>query len=300
MWDFEVCARRSSSRKHAELPGAVAATTVSMLQRCSLAFVVVSALVFEIAACAPMSVHAKVAEPPALATTDGVPLPFALVFTFKAPDSVQSFMRDHYRIVAWARDDVIVGDTKELQVPLRQLADYRSDARELEQWKPWLSRLQSAASMTAQATTIELAAAGVATMARTCGECHRSTHRGPPASRASEPDKLTSNPIANRMHVHSWATERLWAGLTEPSDEAWLAGASALARLSEYAAGDPRPDYAAEFSRIRALGTSALSLTESEQRADVCGVLLATCGHCHVKANVHAVRKLQQTGNIKH
>jgi hypothetical protein len=192
-------------------------------------------------------------------------------------------MKDHALFAAWARDDVIVGDIRGLQQPLRLLADYRSDAPELERWKPWLSRLQSAASMTARAGSIELAAAGVATMARVCGECHRAMNGGP--SLASEAELLRSDSIAARMRTHAWASEHLWRGLTAPSDGAWLVGASALAHLPSEV-DDKHPSYATDFARIRSLGESAANATTSEERADIYGVLLATCGHCHVRAGV--------------
>jgi cytochrome c553 len=259
-----------------------------MLRKVILELTAVSVLLLEIAACTPFDTR-TVHEFPAGSGTAFIPLPLEIVATPKPPDSVQSFMKDHSSFTAWARDDVIVGDLRGLREPLRLLAEYRSDAPELERWKPWLSRMQSVASMTARAGSIESAAAGVATMAVICGECHRATSGGP--SQASEAELLRSDSITARMHTHAWASERLWRGLTAPSDGAWLVGASALAHLPSEA-DDKHPSYAADLAKIRSLGESAAAATTSEERADVYGVLLATCGHCHVRAGVQSVRSI--------
>jgi cytochrome c553 len=236
-------------------------------------------------ACTPSALHGGSAAPSGSALPRLIPLRVSA--PPKQPKALQAFMTDHYFITAWARTQVMVGDLTGLPEPLQSLADYKSDAPELERWKPWLSRLQSAAAFTATARTLDLAATGVANMGLTCGECHRATGGGPPVlpTGAIEPSAIQS-PVA-RMRMHSRAADRLWDGLTTPSDDAWEIGAASLAGMSvDDAERKLHPGYAREFAKLKTLGQSAQGLQNVEARAQLYGELLATCGHCHVKSQV--------------
>jgi len=86
------------------------------------------------------------------------------------------------------------------------------------------------------------------------------------------------------MYRHMWAADRLWEGLTGPSDEAWRAGAQALVRAPEQA---PRtqpplpPRFVSALRQVRELGQRALEADSLADRANVYGVFLASCASCH-------------------
>lgn len=200
------------------------------------------------------------------------------------PDHIDSFMLEHFAIVTWARNCVISGTLEALREPLIRLADYEYSSVAPGGWMPFMADLQEAANLTAQADNLDLAASGVATMARVCGDCHRAKAPGskfdpPPA----EPRRKRTDSFDERMQRHIWAADRMWTGLTEPSDAAWNAGASALASLpstTPKAARDPQ--IAAALQEVREVGARALEAASSRDRADTYGLLLSTCANCHV------------------
>ncbi|MEY4581851.1 MAG: hypothetical protein RL701_6554 [Pseudomonadota bacterium] len=239
----------------------------------------------QLAACAPTNVYTGVDVPSGSANPQLIRIPLHVAAPPKPTKTVQSFMTDHYFITAWARMQVMVGDLTSLHEPLVSLAEYRCDAPELERWKPWLLQLQDAAMRTASAHTITAAASGIASMGMTCGECHRATGGGPPVLPARTLETLAAASRTDRMRMHNLAADRLWDGLTAPSEAAWNAGASWLATMSakdDTSASDPH--YAGEFAKLKAFGTRAQELRDAKDRAQLFGAVLATCGHCHVKS----------------
>ncbi len=200
-------------------------------------------------------------------------------------ERIADYMPDHFIIVTHGRDSVILGELEALREPMRALAghDYKDVAS--GGWMPWIAQLQMAAGLISEAGTLEAAASGVAAMARVCGECHAATSSGPyfgPSGR--ERTRPRSDTLDERMRRHVWAADRLWEGLTGPSDEAWNDGAAALA-LAPAAAPltDPPmpPEVIAGLLETRALAADAADATSLAQRANVYGLLIATCANCH-------------------
>jgi hypothetical protein len=202
-------------------------------------------------------------------------------------ESIESFMAEHAVITTWARDAVVAGDLDQLREPLGALAAYHYDTVKLGAWLPFMAELQQTASLTARAKTLELAAAGVATMGRICGDCHTATGGGPHSFVPHEPTLETSQPWVAGMQAHGWAADELWQGLTTPSDAAWNAGASALSHMPTMSGAMPA-SYARALLDVQNLGVSAQGLTAPGPRADLYGVLIATCAACHVDTIDHA------------
>jgi hypothetical protein len=199
--------------------------------------------------------------------------------------AIEDFMVDHFVIATWSRDVLISGDLEAVREPLTALAayDYRSVAP--GGWMSYVAKMQQAAHVTSSAQTLELAAIGVATMARTCAECHVATGRGP-AFTDGEDEGAAQNTdtLGERMRRHMWAADRLWEGLTAPSEDSWTAGAAVLARAPSPApSADPPlpPDYVAAIAEVRELGVEALDASTLEARAEVYGRFLASCAGCH-------------------
>ena len=215
------------------------------------------------------------AKPPPLAPEDA-----------PEQDRIESFMAEHFAIVTWARDSVIAGSVEPLREPLRALADYEYRSVAPGGWMPYIADLQEAARLTSQSDNLDLAATGVATMARVCGDCHANKASGPKFNDSDRRDerRLRRDSLDQRMQRHIWAADRMWEGLTGPSDAAWSEGAAALANAP---AGAPRADPAlppkivSALQEVRALGARALDAQTLADRADVYGLLLSTCANCH-------------------
>jgi cytochrome c553 len=196
-------------------------------------------------------------------------------------------MAAHGMLTTWARDAVITGDIAQLQMLMGGLASYRYDSVKLGSWLPFMQDLQQTARLTAQATSVKLAASGVATLGRICGECHRASGGGPAEHIAPPKVDTSSEPFTQRMQTHVWAADQLWSGLITPSDAAWNAGAKALASISTETDRDVPKSYRKPLVDVRALGAKADGITSLAARADLYGVLLATCGECHQETFEH-------------
>jgi hypothetical protein len=203
--------------------------------------------------------------------------------------AIEDYMTDHFVIATWSRDAVINGVLEALREPLDAIADFDYSAVTPEEWMPRVSRMQAAARATATAPSLTIAAAGVAAMAAECGDCHAEHRKGPyfgpdiKAPKTPPPDSL-----GERMQRHLWAADRMWEGLTGPSNEAWNAGASALARAPGGSPASELPlpaDFVERLTDLRRLGKSALEVRRPEQRAKTYGLLIASCAGCHARGH---------------
>jgi cytochrome c553 len=145
-----------------------------------------------------------------------------------------------------------------------------------------MPQLQQAARLTAQASTLDAAASGVATMARICGECHVANGGPkPPAVDPDQPRAAKRDTLAKRMIRHMVAADELWEGLTMPSEAAWKAGADALRHAPTTAHQALPRGFVTRLLEVRELGEDADEAQTPEQRSNVLGQLLATCAECH-------------------
>lgn len=191
-------------------------------------------------------------------------------------------MADHFLIATWSRDVVIAGVLDPLREPLEALANYRYDDVRPGGWVQPITELQTAARLTARAESLDVAAMGVATMTRICGECHRASGVEP-AVRA-HPMRIeggTDEGLPARMALHMQGAALLWQGLARPSEEAWAAGARALSQAPAELDEALPADFDADLREVRALGIHASAAETMAQRADAYGLLLATCAGCH-------------------
>jgi hypothetical protein len=200
-------------------------------------------------------------------------------------ERIEDFMVDHFVIVTFGRDAVINGDLEALREPLAAFADYDYRSVAPGGWLPWIAQIQTAARLTSEASALETAAVGVATMARSCGGCHEASGRGPDFGPSDHETKTpSSDTLEERMQRHIWAADRMWEGLTAPSDEAWQEGAAALAHTpSSVPATKPPlpPRFVEELLATRALADDAVGATSAAQRADVYAGFIASCANCH-------------------
>jgi hypothetical protein len=206
-----------------------------------------------------------------------------------APDDEHEYlpglMYEHFVITLQARQAVIKGDLETPRAALRALAAYQYPAIVPVSWSANLVRLQRAAHETAETHDLDVAANGVAAMGRVCGDCHLETSGAADLGHLpAATSRMVSDTLALRMSLHNWAVERMWVGLTSPSDNAWNAGAAALVnapvKMNDDRATRPA-DFNVSLDALRALGARALQAKSSESRAAVYGRALATCAKCH-------------------
>ena len=191
-------------------------------------------------------------------------------------------MGDHFAIASWARDAVIAGSLDALRSPLASLASHRYEDLPSGGWVEPMARLQAAARLTSTAATLQVAAVGVATMARVCGECHVENHAGPRLPEPPTPAKRrASETLSERMGQHLWASELLWEGLIGPSEATWKAGSARLIEAPAQLDAVLPSNFDARLRELRSLGEKAGEAGNLAARADVYAALITTCAGCH-------------------
>lgn len=89
-----------------------------------------------------------------------------------------------------------------------------------------IAAVKRAALRVSRSSDADTAIYGVAAVAATCGDCHAMLQDSP--WRIEHPTARGATVRADMVR-HAWAAASLWDGLVQPSEEAWRAGAVALA-----------------------------------------------------------------------
>jgi hypothetical protein len=153
--------------------------------------------------------------------------------------------------------------------------------------------MRAEARSVASAQDLTAASGAAARMAKTCGDCHHTTQRGPRIIVGALPVE-SGSATTTEMMWHQWAADRMRDGLIGPSDSAWSAGAIALANDPIYQADvgvrTGRFQQMDEMARRTvALGRRAADLRDGFERATAYGEFVASCAVCH-----RAIGVLQQ------
>ncbi|MFI5306854.1 MAG: hypothetical protein ACHQ53_05870 [Polyangiales bacterium] len=234
-------------------------------------------------------------------------------------------MRHHFADATAARDAVIAGRLQDVRAPLTALASAEREPELPNDWQPWLDDMQAAARRGAAARTLDEAAASVAVLGTTCGECHRTTHGGlrDAARPSSGYDPKNRKGLEEKMARHKFSADALWVGMTLLEHQAWADGAAALMNIdvpglvnehgtketqerhatgegalaeapdprlpTQETAGNAAPgaiDLDAAMRELRALGTQADQAKIASEKQAVFGAIIARCGDCHARAGV--------------
>lgn len=198
-------------------------------------------------------------------------------------EPVRTRMQEHFHFARAARTGLIRGDVEATKAAMGELARVQAIEGLPENLEPMLPTLRAAAAEIDDASTLREAGVDVANTLLRCAACHQQIEAGPHFATPPAPEGDT---VQAHMQRHRWAADRLWEGLVQPSDEAWNAGADALAESQL----DPReldiPDEQRETAatlvqHVYDLGEQAKEATTPEARADVFGHFIATCATCH-------------------
>ena len=147
----------------------------------------------------------------------------------------------------------------------------------------------SAASGIREAQDLKTMATLTGQLAGGCGSCHQAVKSGPRFVLGNTAPNGSSREA--QMIRHLWAADRMWEGLVGPSEEAWKAGAEAMAKTQPALATAYRASTSATTSRgflgeVNRLASEALAATTLAERADVYGRLLNTCNRCHAPVGI--------------
>jgi hypothetical protein len=220
---------------------------------------------------------------------------------------------------------VIAGRLEAVRAPLERLSRRPHGDPMPADWRPWVDEMQAEAARGAAARTLAGAAASVAALGASCGECHRTTRGGPDWSGDEQGyDHHDEGGLQEKMRRHKWSAEELWLGLTGPVHQAWSRGAAGLMNINvpslvdhrgtpvpeERAPsgegtvqGDPHPELPDQSAAPRTAATGTIDLDaalrdlrELGKRADkaeiprdkqlVYGEIISRCGHCHASLGI--------------
>lgn len=199
--------------------------------------------------------------------------------------AVGSRMWNHYQHVSAVRNAVVRVDLPAAQAAARWVASHQDSTGLPAAALPYTDSIALAARLVRDAPDLYTAAAATARMGAACGSCHLAAGQGPHFVATASPLPAADTSLTERMALNWWAVNRMWDGLTGPSDASWSRGAIALVDVPHYqgliqrSRGiRPVADYYA--GRIRALAVRA-PLTPPEERAEVYGEILSSCSGCH-------------------
>lgn len=220
------------------------------------------------------------------AAADTEPMPAEQTEARPKPDvppagsPVERIMQAHFKDALLIREAVIAGNLANAADPAHALTRIQNLDDLPEGWRGFVERMQQSARRIEDSTSTAQAAAAAADLGVSCGMCHQQ-QGGPKAS--TEPAPAEGTTVESRMKRHVWATERLWEGLSVPSDDAWNAGAKALSTnpfpqevLKD--GGVHARSAAGDFAKIVAKAPTKKTIDE---RAALYADLLVTCGTCH-------------------
>jgi len=240
-----------------------------------LQIVLILAALGGVVACGGSAEPAEANAPTSRASTGGEEEP-----------TLREHMAVNFRLANDIRDRVILGNLDGAREAARRLAFVDHGQTLPPRWAADLEHMHAAAQDVAVATDLPAAAAAVAQLGSTCGDCH--SRLQPDADESVMESNLSASGVEDlrdRMHRHQEAAQRLWAGLTIPSDAAWRAGARAL---TEAPVAPPQQNGAAvdpvlesDMRGVVALGRRALESETKEDRIAAYSALLTACAGCH-------------------
>lgn len=200
--------------------------------------------------------------------------------------AVKAQMRGHDAHAAALRDAVARADLAVAKREATALADVPIDRGDAPAWNARLDAMKIAAGNLAAAGDLTGASRELAVLARTCGDCHGSLGGGPKANVTEPPESAPG--VDPRMDRHRWAVDRLWEGLTVPSEHAWKMGARVLmdAPLQPELltpGQSPVPEIGSLATSVHDLGRRARVTEAAVDRGAIYGDLMTTCSACHAR-----------------
>ncbi len=168
------------------------------------------------------------------------------------------------------------------------VASLRPDTATPGPWQDPLANIRTQAETLATHESDAQAAAALARIAQTCGDCHVSAdvqaRVAAKLEQGAAPPMGTTEPEA--MRVHDWSSQRMWDSLVIPDKDRWVEGTTMFVLLPSCVDLDPADvEHTLRCDRARAVARRAHIVSDLDGRTSVMGDLLGTCASCHRAAS---------------
>lgn len=184
---------------------------------------------------------------------------------------------------------VIQGDLEKARAAARWILERQELSSFPQSAQSFEAELLGYASNISTATELKAVAAQTGQLAAACGSCHQANGGGPKFVVGSTSPAGDSREA--QMLRHLWAADRMWEGLVGPSEEAWTAGAKALAETQPALARAYRESADSRglegfLGEVNNLAQEASIASNLADRAEVYGRMLDTCNRCHTSLGI--------------
>ena len=209
---------------------------------------------------------------------------FAASQASQQPSPTAAHMEDHFGKVEQVQEAVIRGDLESAKQPAQWIAEHQSMQGLPAKTETQVAAMKLAAQRVIEAKDIRMATNAVATMASTCGTCHRSSGVTPKMPAPAMPPE--TGDLAGHMLAHQHAVDYMYQGLVTPSEDLWRKGAELL-KVAPMAKDkfpeDPKltEDIKAYEAKIHSFAEMARKASDPKTRVNLYGELLAGCAECH-------------------
>jgi hypothetical protein len=202
------------------------------------------------------------------------------------PISLYRDMVDHFGTALEARDLLIFGRTDEAREKLSWMATHDVNPALDPAIQMFAYGMKRDAGQVRNAHNAGQVGEALGQTLRWCGDCHVATD----TQFDVRPEPVPGGDrVLQHMARHLWVANRLWDGLTIPSDEAWDQATAVLAEdavhLEEVPhAGDRDAAVVAMAKLVHDLGLTAQEADAPIDKAEILGELYGTCADCHGEA----------------
>lgn len=183
------------------------------------------------------------------------------------PTSTKAGMVGHFEAASYAFLSVAIDDMKAT----------RSHATELFENASVPQSVRMQAEVLRKCKKLDCGGPEVATLARTCAECHVKGGVGP------QPTGVEALPQLPPTEQHAVAAMYMWIGLVTPHEQAFDLGLEGAVPPVDL---DSKQALFDELQSFDALIARADGATSWDARAQVFGEMLQTCAGCHAEAGV--------------
>jgi hypothetical protein len=187
-------------------------------------------------------------------------------------------MLSHYSDAAAMRQAVIAGQLEAYQVAAAAMAADEWPPSAAAEQRELARRARDRAAAAQTAPSLIAAAQALGSLADSCASCHLASGALQIPIAPEEPSKASSP----HMLAHAVASDRLWAGLTLPSDESWASGVQLLLEDPGLAPSDEVSAAAHHLKELARTGSRA----EADERGRVFADVLSSCAGCHERLGV--------------
>jgi hypothetical protein len=202
--------------------------------------------------------------------------------TQRQTPTTRTYMLSHFADSVRLREAIVAGKLAEAQAAAAAVAGDPWSPRLRGNYRPHVQAVRDSARVIQEAGSLPAAAAGLGKLGEMCATCHLKF--GGPGSPVA-PVQLNAQPDPG-MLAHALATDRLWQGLSAPSDETWLNGARAL--LDSPALDSDVGEVSSAARHLRELAQQGTGAVAS-QRGKIFGNVVATCAACHERLGINLV-----------